>query len=132
MGGFLATPGRLCLPPARDPRGECVDPDARPRQPLSFAAAGAIRRRQRPCLFDHAQAYDLLTLGFGPGFNGPLFLVAQLGSSADTATLERLTQALAGEAGVAAVVPFPSQPGAKVAIVKLIPRVHLRTRAPVT
>ena len=67
------------------------------------------------------KAYDLLTLGFGPGFNGPLLLVAQLGSSADTAALERLTQALEGEDGVAAVVPFPTQPGAKVAIVQLIP-----------
>jgi putative drug exporter of the RND superfamily len=66
-------------------------------------------------------AYDLMSQGFGPGFNSPLLLVAQLGSSADTAALERLTQVLQGEDGVAAVVPFPTQPGAKVATVQLIP-----------
>ncbi len=67
------------------------------------------------------KAYDLMAQGFGPGFNGPLLLVAQLGSAADTAALERLTQALEGEDGVAAVVPSPTRPGAKVAIVQLIP-----------
>jgi putative drug exporter of the RND superfamily len=33
------------------------------------------------------QAYDLLAEGFGPGFNGPLLLVAQASSPADTAAL---------------------------------------------
>jgi RND superfamily putative drug exporter len=67
------------------------------------------------------KAYDLMAQGFGPGFNGPLLLVVQLGSSADMAALERLTQALEGEDGVAAVVPFPTQSEAKVAVVQLIP-----------
>ncbi len=31
------------------------------------------------------QAYDLLAEGFGPGFNGPLMLVAQTHSAADLA-----------------------------------------------
>lgn len=67
------------------------------------------------------KAYDLLAQGFGPGFNGPLLLVAEVGSPADTAALGRLTQALQSERGVAAVVPFPSQPGATVAIVQVMP-----------
>jgi len=67
------------------------------------------------------KAYDLLAQGFGPGSNGPLLLVAQVGSPADTAALGRLTQTLQGETGVAAVVPFPSKPGAKLAIVQVIP-----------
>ena len=67
------------------------------------------------------KAYDLLAQGFGPGFNGPLLLVAQVGSPADTTALGQLTQDLQGEQGVAAVVPFPSLPGAKVAIVEVIP-----------
>ncbi len=65
--------------------------------------------------------YDLLTEGFGPGFNGPLLPVVQVGSPADTAALAQLTETLQSEPGVAAVVPFPSQPGAKVAIVEVIP-----------
>ncbi len=67
------------------------------------------------------KAYDLLAQGFGPGFNGPLLLVAQVGSPADSAALGRLTKVLESESGVAAVVPFPSLPGAKVAIVQVIP-----------
>jgi putative drug exporter of the RND superfamily len=36
------------------------------------------------------QAYDLLAEGFGPGFNGPLLLVAQAGSPAGAAALRTL------------------------------------------
>ena len=67
------------------------------------------------------KAYDLLAGGFGPGFNGPLLLVAQLRSPADTAALGALTNRLQTEPGVAAVVPFPSRPGAKVAVVQVVP-----------
>ena len=67
------------------------------------------------------KAYDMLAAAFGPGFNGPLMLVAQTGSSADQAALLRLEGALAKQPGVAAVVPFPSRPGAKVAIVEVFP-----------
>ena len=67
------------------------------------------------------KAYDMLAAAFGPGFNGPLMLVAQTGSSADQAALQRLEGALAKQPGVAAVVPFPSRPGAKVAIVEVFP-----------
>jgi RND superfamily putative drug exporter len=67
------------------------------------------------------RAYDLLTQGFGPGFNGPLLLVAQVDSPEAGAALERLTEDLRGESGVAAVAPVPSQPGAEVAVVQVIP-----------
>jgi RND superfamily putative drug exporter len=67
------------------------------------------------------KAYDLLAQGFGPGSNGPLLLVAQVGTPADAAALAALTQSLQQVPGVAAVVPFPSKPGAKVAIVQVIP-----------
>jgi RND superfamily putative drug exporter len=67
------------------------------------------------------KAYDLLAEGFGPGSNGPLMLVAQVGTPADTAALGKLTQALQSVPGVAAVVPFPSKPGAKVAVVQVVP-----------
>ena len=67
------------------------------------------------------KAYDLLANGFGPGSNGPLLLVAQVGTPADTAALGVLTQSLQHMPGVAAVVPFPSKPGAKVAVVQVVP-----------
>ena len=49
------------------------------------------------------QAYEMLAEGFGPGFNGPLFLVAQTQAKADVAALDRLDRALTAVAGVAAV-----------------------------
>ena len=67
------------------------------------------------------KAYDLLAAGFGPGSNGPLLLVAQVGSAADSAALGRLAKTLQTVPGVAAVAPFPSKPGAKVAVVQVIP-----------
>ncbi len=67
------------------------------------------------------KAYDMLAGGFGPGFNGPLVLVAQTGSSADQAALLRLERSLSAQPGVAAVAPLPGKPGAKVAVISVFP-----------
>jgi RND superfamily putative drug exporter len=56
------------------------------------------------------KSYEMLAEGFGPGFNGPLFLVAQVHSPADRAALDRLDQALAAVPGVAAVQAPPAAP----------------------
>jgi RND superfamily putative drug exporter len=65
------------------------------------------------------QAYDLLAEGFGPGFNGPLQLVATTSSPADKAALSRLVGTLKTEPGVAAV----SAPvfGKDIAVVNVVP-----------
>jgi putative drug exporter of the RND superfamily len=55
------------------------------------------------------KAYEMLAEGFGPGFNGPLFLVAQTSSAADRAALDRLDRALTAVPGVAAVQAEPAQ-----------------------
>ena len=47
------------------------------------------------------RAYDLLAAGFGPGFNGPLLLAAEVPDTADPAQFEAVTQALAADSGVA-------------------------------
>jgi RND superfamily putative drug exporter len=64
------------------------------------------------------KAYEMLADGFGPGFNGPLFLVAQTQSAADRAALGRLDRALTAVPGVAAVQAGPAQarPGAGPAV----------------
>jgi len=51
------------------------------------------------------QAYDLLAAGFGPGFNGPLLLAAEIPEGTDPAAIEAVTQALAADSGVAFVTP---------------------------
>ena len=49
------------------------------------------------------QAYELLANGFGPGFNGPLQLVATTASPGGTAGFDRFAGTLKAEPGVAAV-----------------------------
>ncbi len=51
------------------------------------------------------KAYDLLTDGFGKGFNGPFAIVVDLTDERDPAVLERLATAVAGDPGIAAVQP---------------------------
>ncbi len=66
------------------------------------------------------QAYDLLSEGFGPGFNGPLLVAVELGDRSDARgtapapgpELDRLGKALAAAPGVAAVSPpLPARHG---------------------
>jgi RND superfamily putative drug exporter len=46
------------------------------------------------------KAYDLLAKGFGPGYNGPLALVAEIGSRSQLAAFARVEHAVAGTPGV--------------------------------
>jgi len=49
------------------------------------------------------RAYDVLTEGFGPGFNGPLVVVAKLPRSGDASAAEELASAVRRTPGVASV-----------------------------
>jgi RND superfamily putative drug exporter len=60
------------------------------------------------------KAYDLLAKGFGPGYNGPLQLVAQVNGPAQAAAFTKVTAAVATTRGVVQVTPpkvIPGQPG---------------------
>ena len=50
-------------------------------------------------------AYDLLAKGFGPGYSGPLMLVASIPKGADTAVITQLVSAVATDKDVAQVTP---------------------------
>jgi RND superfamily putative drug exporter len=66
------------------------------------------------------QAYDLLTSGFGPGFNGPLLLVTDLRGASDVpGTLSKLTDAVKGSDGVAFVSPAITNPAGDTAIINV-------------
>jgi RND superfamily putative drug exporter len=57
------------------------------------------------------QAYDLLVDGFGPGFNGPLILAAELPEGTDPGDLSAITDAVAVDPGVEFVSePRPNDP----------------------
>jgi putative drug exporter of the RND superfamily len=68
------------------------------------------------------QSYDLLAEGFGPGFNGPLLLAAELPNGpADLSVLQRLGARLGDTAGVDSVTPpIPNQAG-NAAILQVFP-----------
>jgi putative drug exporter of the RND superfamily len=73
------------------------------------------------------QAYDLLAEGFGPGFNGPLLLVAQTHTSADVAALHTLEATLPRVPDVAAVTPVAARAGTEV--IQVIPRTSPEDKA---
>lgn len=67
------------------------------------------------------KAYDLLADGFGPGFNGPLQLVAELKSPGDQQALTSLVSEVESTEGVAAVSAMPMKADATVGIVQVVP-----------
>jgi RND superfamily putative drug exporter len=79
--------------------------------PVLHLRLGASDASNDPASSTSHQAYDLLADGFGPGFNGPLLVVAQTHSATDTRAVDRLTQALAGVPGVASVTSGGLQGG---------------------
>ena len=61
------------------------------------------------------QAYDLLVDGFGEGFNGPLFLAAEVPAGTDVQSLAAVTEAVSADPEVvAAFGPQPSEDGTAV------------------
>jgi RND superfamily putative drug exporter len=65
-----------------------------------------------PSAFTTRRAYDLLSQGFGPGFNGPLLLAAEVRSPSDIADMNSLGQKIATDPDVALVSPaIPSPNG---------------------
>jgi putative drug exporter of the RND superfamily len=68
---------------------------------LAFTDAG-----NDPTSLTTRQAYDLLAQGFGPGFNGPLVVAADMHGQSSRATVVRLQQAIAAHrSGIAFVTP---------------------------
>jgi RND superfamily putative drug exporter len=70
------------------------------------------------------KAYDLLAKGFGPGYNGPLLLVAKIDGPGEQRTFEQVRAAVATTRGVVAVTPtavLPAKGGGGVAIASVYP-----------
>jgi putative drug exporter of the RND superfamily len=83
---------------------------------LGFADAG-ISSEER----SSRRAFDLLTEGFGPGFNGPLLLATPVGGEADVAQLGAVGEALAATDGIAAVTPPVVSPSGGAAVLTAFP-----------
>jgi RND superfamily putative drug exporter len=67
------------------------------------------------------QAFDLLAKGFGPGFNGPLTLVAGLPSGNQTAKLSALRAEVSSTPGVVAVTQPRISPSGPVGVMQAYP-----------
>ena len=67
------------------------------------------------------KAYEMLADGFGPGFNGPLLLVAQAPGGMDQARLSALTRELATVPDVASARAVPIRAGQDIGVVTVVP-----------
>jgi putative drug exporter of the RND superfamily len=67
------------------------------------------------------EAYDLLAEGFGPGFNGPLTMVAKLPQKGEGAGIEQLCSTLKTEEGIASVTPVTFSPDKSVGLCQVYP-----------
>jgi len=68
------------------------------------------------------RAYDLLSQGFGPGFNGPLLLASDVHSPADDITAQRLAAVIARDPDVARVSPPIVSPNGKGVLLQVVPK----------
>jgi RND superfamily putative drug exporter len=75
------------------------------------------------------RAYDLLADGFGPGFNGPLQLVATLPTPSDTTVIAHLAGVIQTEPGVASAGPPQVNPAGTAAVVQVVPTTSPQTAA---
>nr|MDT0664546.1 MMPL family transporter [Micromonospora sp. DSM 115978] len=66
-------------------------------------------------------AYDLLSDGFGPGFNGPLMIAAEVGNDAGTTAVEALPAAISATDGVAFASPAQFNEAGDVAVIQVVP-----------
>ena len=71
-------------------------------------------------------AFNLLANGFGPGYNGPLQIVAEISSPSDRSAMARVVAAIGSTRGVAHVEPpyvakSPTTPGTSIELVTVYP-----------
>ena len=67
------------------------------------------------------KAYDLISEGFGPGFNGPLYIAVGGETAADPKAMQQFAQVIAKTDGVAAAFPAP-MPSKEVGLVIAYPK----------
>ena len=89
--------------------------------PISDLHLGYPDDGNDPTSLTTRRAYDLMTDGFGAGFNGAFVLVADRGDASALADLGRLDEALQHTPGVAAVSPPIAAPEGDAALITLTP-----------
>ena len=90
--------------------------------PLFHMRLGSADAGNDPTKLTTRRAYDLLSKGFGAGFNGPLILAAEVHSPQDLQALNHLSDVLRTTPGIAiAARPFVAPNGGGAAIITAYP-----------
>ena len=76
-----------------------------------------------------ARAAELLERGFGPGLNGPLLLVVELGRSGDMAAVQDVVEAVAADPNVQMITEPRLSADGRMAVVTAIPRTSRGSQA---
>ncbi|HKN93915.1 MAG TPA: MMPL family transporter [Thermoleophilaceae bacterium] len=82
-----------------------------------------------PTSLTSRRAYDLLTDGFGKGFNGPLQVVAQLPHAGDSPALAQISSAVSRTPGVKSVSAPTLSPSGTTAVYQAFPRTAPQSKA---
>jgi putative drug exporter of the RND superfamily len=90
--------------------------------PLFKMRLGAADAGNDPSSLTTRRAYDLLSEGFGPGFNGPLLVVAEVQGPGAAQSLETLTERLKSTQNVAFVTPPFENPAGNTAVITVYPK----------
>jgi RND superfamily putative drug exporter len=75
------------------------------------------------------KAYDLLAEGFGPGFNGPFTVVAELPQKGEDAVLVDLRREIGRQPDVAGVTPPTLNPAKEVGVIQVYPKTSPQSEA---
>jgi len=89
--------------------------------PLLHLDLGVADAGSRPESQTSRRAYDLLSQGFGPGFNGPILVGVRIENPNAVEAVERLPSSLGRVAGVASVSPVEFNEARSAAIISVIP-----------
>ncbi|MFJ1548297.1 MMPL family transporter [Streptomyces sp. NPDC088246] len=77
----------------------------------------------QPTSTTQRRAYDLLSDGFGPGFNGPLMVVVDTANSSDGKTAaKQVSDEISGIPGVVAVTPAQFNKAGDTAVITVVPK----------
>jgi RND superfamily putative drug exporter len=90
--------------------------------PMFSIRLGAADQGNDPTSLTTRRAYDLLAQGFGPGFNGPVLLAAELSGTTTTANVTEFANSLRSDPDVAFVAPPTRNQQGDTAVVTVIPK----------
>src|SRR5438309_5348854 len=90
--------------------------------PMFSIRLGVADQGNDPTSLTTRRAYDLLAKGFGPGFNGPILLAANLGGSTSTDSVTKFAATLGPDPDRHFVAPARGNDAGNAGVVTVIPK----------